>query len=307
MPDTFAIAVNRQRFVEKPGREMDWETFNTQFINVDNMDILRFVNAIYMGHAYCPQMTGKRKVENFHLAQHVAVDMDCGDQRAGLDALRTHPLVQMYGAIIHETPSHTPEAPRARVIFILDEPIRSAEGYKAALSVVTEMFPGADPACVDAARFFYGNGKLGAAQRTEGIWFAPDACLPLSELRRFARIRAAQAKQEAEQSAQQRSAWVQRSPTNGTHPPAGDQMTLDQLAESLRHVHPYGMGYDTWLKLIAAIRHVYGDAAFGVVKTWSDTPGEEPLTDAKWRSLQTSHPNPAGYGTIVQIIKELGK
>lgn len=306
MPSTFAIAVNRQRFVEKPGREMDWETFNTQFINVEDMEILRFCNAIYMGHAYCPQMTGKRKVENFHLAQHIAVDMDCGDKRASIETLRLHPLVQTYGAIIHETPSHTPEAPRARVIFILDEPIHSAEGYKAAIAVVTELFDGSDPACVDAARFFYGNGKLGEQQRTEGVWFRPDACLPLSELRRFARIRADKAKREAEQGAQ-RAAWVdKRTPSNGVPPRTSEQMTLDQLGESLRHVHPYAMGYDTWLKLIAAIRHVYGDAAFGVVKAWSDTPGEEPLTDAKWRSLQDSHPNPAGYGTIVQIIKELG-
>ena len=305
MPDTFRIAINRQRFVEKPGRDLNFETLNNNFVNVDDMDIMRFVNAIYLGHPYCPQMDGKRKAENFRCAQHIAIDMDCGDQRASIDALSKHPLVAMYGAIIHETPSHTPEAPRARVIFILDEPIHSAEGYKAALAVVTELFDGSDPACVDAARFFYGNGKLGEQQRTEGVWFRPDACLPLSELRRFARIRADKAKREAEQGAQ-RSQWVQRAPANGTHPPAGEQMTLDQLAESLRHVHPYAMGYDTWLKLIAAIRHVYGDAAFGVVKAWSDTPGEEPLTDAKWRSLQTSHPKPAGYGTIVQIIKELG-
>jgi hypothetical protein len=67
------------------------------------------------------------------------------------------------------------------------------------------------------------------------------------------------------------------------------------------------MGYDQWLKLIAAVRHVYGDGAFGAVKAWSDMPGHDPLTQAKWNSLQASHPNPAGYGTIVQIIKELGR
>lgn len=298
MPSTFAIAVNRQRFVEKPGREMDWETFNTQFINVEDMEILRFCNAIYMGHAYCPQMTGKRKVENFHLAQHIAVDMDCGDKRASIETLRLHPLVQTYGAIIHETPSHTPEAPRARVIFILDEPIRTAEGYRAALSVVTEQFPGADPACVDPARFFYGNGRLEAMQRPDGIWFAPEICLPLSELRRYARIRAERAKE-------QRPTWTPPENGNGNGQPSnGEKMNLDELGERLRHVNPYGLDYSQWLKLIAAIRHVYGDGSFGLVKDWSDTPGKDPLTQAKWNSLQDSHPNPAGYGTIVQMLKE---
>lgn len=302
MPSQFKIAVNRQRFVEKPGREMDWELFNGSFVNME-VDVLRFCNAIYLGHPYCPWMDGKRAVASFQLAQHIAVDMDCGDVRAEIDTLKQHPLVQAYGAIIHETPSHTPDAPRARVIFVLDEPITDAAGYKAAIQVVTDLFDGADPACVDAARFFFGNGKLHMLGRTEGIWFHPDACLPLAELRRFARIRAAK-QREAEQ--QNRGQWIQRAPTNGHAAPDGDKMTLDDLRDRLSKVHPYAMGYETWVKLIAAIRHVYGDASFGLVKAWSDVPGKEPLTDAKWHSLKDSHPNPAGYGTIVQIIKELG-
>lgn len=293
MSDTFAIAVNRMRFVEKPGRDMDWETFNAQFVNVPDMDIMRFINAIYNGHAYCPCMDGVRKADNFQMAQHIAVDIDSGDQRAALDTLARHPLVQAYAAILHETPSHTPLAPRARVIFILDEPITTAEGYKAAVATVAEMFDGADPACVDAARFFYGNGKLGAEGRTQGIRFWPDARLPLTELRRYARLRADKARAETPRR------------TNGTPPPApsgnGEQMTLAELRDRLDHVNAYGMDYAAWLKLIAAIRHVYGDGAYDVVRAWSDAPGKDPLTMAKWDSLST-HPSPAGYGTIVQML-----
>lgn len=192
----FKIAVNRKRFVEKPGRELDWETFNSQFVNLE-LDVMRFCNAVYLGYSYCPWMDGKRKVENFQLAQHIAVDMDCGDGRADIETLTRHPLVQAYGAIIHETPSHKPAAPRARVIFILDEPITDAAGYKAAIQVVTDLFDGSDPACVDAARFFYGNGRLHMLTRPEGIWFHPEACLPLSELRRYAKMRVEQRKQQA--------------------------------------------------------------------------------------------------------------
>lgn len=295
MNNTFAIAVNRQRFVEKPGRDMDWETFNSQFVNVLDMDIMRFINAIYQGHAYCPCMDGKRKVENFQMAQHIAIDIDTGDQRATLDTLARHPLVQAYGVILHETPSHTPIAPRARVIFILDEPIPTAEGYKAAVATVADMFDGADAACVDAARFFYGNGKLGATGRTEGIRFWPDARLPLTELRRYARLRADRARVETPRR------------TNGTQPAApngnGEQMTLSELRDRLDHVSAYALDYAGWLKLSAAIRHVYGDAAFDVVQAWSDAPGHESLTKAKWDSL-AQHPSPAGYGTIVQMLRE---
>lgn len=300
---TFKIAVNRLRFVEKPTQGMiDWDKFNDGFRNME-LDIMRFCNAVYMGFPYCPWMDGRRKVENFQLAQHIAIDMDCGDKRADMETLQRHPLVQTYGAIIHETPSHKPEVPRARVIFILDEPIKDAAGYKVAIQTVTELFDGSDPACVDSARFFYGNGGLQATGQTEGIWFNPEACLPLAELRRFARIRLAKQK---EQEQQNRARWVQRATTNGDAA-TGDQMSLNELRDRLGRVHPYAMGYETWLKLVAAIRHCYGDASFGVVKAWSDVPKEEPLTESKWNSLKDSHPNPAGYGTIVQIIQELGR
>lgn len=302
---TFRIAVNNRCFVEKPGRELDWESFNSGFRNWE-IDIMRFCNAVFMGYPYCPWMEGKRKVENFQLAQHIAIDMDCGDARADMETLTQHPLVQTYGAIIHETPSHTPAAPRARVIFILDEPIRDANGYKVAIQTVTDLFDGSDPACVDAARFFYGNGKLHALGRTEGIWFHPEACLPLTELRRFARIRAAKQREMAQQN---RSQWVQRATTsgNGHGAASSDQMTMNELRDRLGRLHPYAMGYDTWLKLVAAIRHCYGESSFGVVKAWSDVTGEEPLTESKWNSLSDTHPNPAGYGTIVQILQELGR
>lgn len=305
--DTFKIAINRLKFIVKPTQGMiDWDKFNDGFRNME-LDILRFCNAIYMGFPYCPWMEGRRKVENFQLAQHIAIDMDCADGRADMETLQRHPLVQTYGAIIHETPSHRPEAPRSRVIFILDEPIQDANGYKVAIQTVTDLFDGSDPACVDSARFFYGNGGLHMTGRTEGIWFNPEACLPLAELRRFARIRMAK-QRELEQ--QNRTQWVQKATPSGNsrEPPGrGDQMTLNELRERLGHVNPYAMGYETWLKLIAAIRHCYGDAAFGVVKAWSDIPKEEPLTESKWNSLKDSHPNPAGYGTIVQIVQELGR
>lgn len=302
MPDTFKIAVNKQRFVEKPGRELDWEAFNDSFRNYE-LDIMRLCNAIYLGYPYCPWMTGRRKIENFELAQHIAIDMDCGDKRASIETLSQHPLVQTYGAIIHETPSHTPDAPRARVLFLLDEPITAAAGYKIAIQTVTELFDGADPACVDSARFFFGNGKLGALQRTDGIWFEPNACFPLSELRRLASLRIAKQKEAAKEN---RGQWVQRT-QGGDQRPNAEQMSLNELRDSLDKVHPYAMGYETWLKLIAAIRHVYGNGAFGLVKAWSDVPGQEPLTESKWNSLSNSHPNPAGYGTIVQIIQELAR
>lgn len=216
---TFKVAVSRLRFTEKP-EELNWEALNTSFVNME-LDIVRFCNAIYRGHPFCPWVNGRRSAENFIAGQVIGVDMDTNDERSTIASLRRHPLVQAYGAIIYETPSHTHQFPRARVLFILDQPIETAAGYKAAIKVVTERFDDPDPSCVDAVRFFFGNGKLAQAMKPGGIWFEPEARLPLSELRRYARI-ANQKQQRAEM----------KHPTP-TPTPAGDAFDPAFLVESV--------------------------------------------------------------------------
>lgn len=294
--NTFKIAVHRACFIEKPDKEpgFDWEYFNAAFENRE-VDVMDFCNLVYLGFPFCPWMDGKRKVENFMLAQHIGVDLDTGDKRADIEELVRHPLVQGYGGIIYETPSHTPYQPRARVIFPLDEPIKTAEGYKAAIQVVTDLFDGADPSCVDSVRFFFGNGKLGFYQHTNGIWFTPDACLPVSELRRMARLRL---QRQREGQAQQRA-------TTTPHiQPTDEVMPLPEMAERLRTVNPYAMHYREWAKIVAALGHVYGFGAFTVARNWSDKPGKDSLSEKKWRSLIKDHPKAAGYGTLVWALKE---
>lgn len=193
---TFKVAVSKLRFVEKP-EQPDWEKLNTSFVNME-LDIVRFCNAIYRGHPFCPWVDRRRSAENFIAGQVIGVDMDTEDERSTIEALTHHPLVRAYGAIIYETPNHHWRAPRARVLFILDQPIETAAGFKAAIKVVNDLFDDPDPACVDAVRFFYGNGKLAALEKPGGIWYNPDACLPLAELRRYARIASEKARREIE-------------------------------------------------------------------------------------------------------------
>jgi hypothetical protein len=80
---------------------------------------------------------------------------------------------------MHTTPSHTEQEPRARVLFLLDEPITDAVGYQAAAKFLVSQFDGADPACTDASRFFYGAYNC-------DIWFS-DNVLPVRQLRRYYR------------------------------------------------------------------------------------------------------------------------
>lgn len=292
------IALSKMRLVEKPGRDFDWATFNDGFVNGET-DAFGLINAIYQGRAFAPQMNGRRKVENFLCAQHAAIDLDTGDYRSSFDFLAEHPLVRQYGAILYETPSHAPENPRSRVVFLLDAPITSAEGYRLALRTLTALFDGADEACVDPARFFFGNGKLQANGRTEGIWFTEQPLFPLEELRILARQHMLAEKKKREEARRAEPTRLDRPPLVEGKP------DLNRVSELLSRVDPYRLDYKTWLKVVAALRHEYGDAAFPLARDWSDRADKEPLTQKKWNSFNSSS-NPATIATILYVCRMHG-
>ena len=140
-----------------PQGDPRWGTFNDSFVDTES-DPLAIANAIYMGQAYTAWMAGRRrKADHFVCSQWIGVDLDTGDERSSIDYLVTLPLVKTYAAMIHTTPSHTEAQPRARIIFLLSEPIASPDGYKSATTYLASQFDGADTVCTDAARFFYGS------------------------------------------------------------------------------------------------------------------------------------------------------
>lgn len=175
----YKIAVNSMVLNGKlPPGDPRWGVFNDSFVNQE-IALIDLANAIYTGHSYSGWHKGRRKLDNFICAQHIAVDMDTEDRRSTIDVLSANTFVRTYAALIHTTASHTPEAPRARVIFLLDQPIADAAAYQAAAKFLVSQFPGADQACSDASRFFYG------AKNCE-VWMH-DNVLPLAQLRRYYR------------------------------------------------------------------------------------------------------------------------
>lgn len=206
-----------------------WATFNDSFVNRE-LEAIDVANEIYMGHAYTAWCEGRRKKENFICGQHLAVDLDTGDARSSLDVLEQHELVQMYGGIIHTTPSHAPQSPRARVIFFLNEPINSPTGYSAASEFIASLFDGADTVCKDPARFFYGakNCDLRLVMRE----------LPVAQLRVFfARYgKQGKAKQKPQQGIIRLNDYRQRGET--------DNGMLERLASHVAAA-PQGSRNDT--------------------------------------------------------------
>lgn len=151
-----------------------WYKFNHSFVNqtVPSSELLA---AIYLGHSFCAWHNGPRKTANFACGQHIALDLDTGDERSSIPHLMRNEFVQTYAALLYTTPSHTDDAPRTRVIFLLDQPIATADGYKTAIDHIYSLFPGSDPSCVDASRFFYGSHHCHMEY--------PDNMLPIAHLR----------------------------------------------------------------------------------------------------------------------------
>lgn len=159
-----------------PQGDPRWADFNDSFENL-TLAPVEIANLIYKGYAFTTWHDGRRSIEHFISGQHIGVDMDCGDERATFDALLRHEWVRMYASILYTTPSHTPENPRARVLFLLDKPIDSAAGYSEAAKFVISQFSGADVACSDASRFFYGSLNCDL--------LIPENYLPLAHLRHY--------------------------------------------------------------------------------------------------------------------------
>lgn len=171
----YQIAINTISLQEKiPAGSRLWYKFNNSFVpqEIPSHELL---SAIYLGHSFCAVHKGTRKLANFVCGQHIAVDLDTEDERSSLPKLMTHEFVQVYASILYTTPSHTLEKPRARIVFLLDQPIGTAEGYKTAIDYLYSLFPGADPSCVDASRFLYGSYHCTVEY--------PDNILPLAHLR----------------------------------------------------------------------------------------------------------------------------
>lgn len=125
---------------------------------------------------------GKRAKANFVSAQILALDADDFeelDDTEAADALLSDPLIAHFATLVYSTASHTPDAPRYRVLFILDVPISNAPEFEHVAGFLAAQYPEADQSVTDAARCLYGNP--GATV----ILNKPDQRLPLAFLKRL--------------------------------------------------------------------------------------------------------------------------
>jgi hypothetical protein len=151
-----ALSNNRADLGKIPANDTAaWNTFNGSFFNTD-VEPIELMHKVQLGYAYTAQHRNYRHSKNFICAQHIGLDFDTEDERSTISALSADPFFSRYAAFIHTTPSHRPEAPRARVVFVLDKPVTDKDKYAELAQALVHRFNMADGACKDAARFFYG-------------------------------------------------------------------------------------------------------------------------------------------------------
>lgn len=253
-----------------------WSTFNSSFENVE-MDILEIANQIYLGHPFTTWHRNHwRNQANYQLGQHIAIDFDTEDQRSTLTHLAKDKFVQKYGAMIYTTPSHTPDAPRARVLFLLDEPIHQAKNYTAAVTALLWLFGTADRQCKDACRFFYGSHNCDVE------WI--DKVLPLERVKQI--ITQYQATGNIAKQAHERRNYT----------PTADQA---EVATALHRIPAWGIEYDDWVRILMAIHQAFGDAGLPLAEQWAQ--GTDGEVRRKWRSFKHAG-NPAGVVTLNTVF-----
>lgn len=254
-----------------------WGEFNRSFVNKE-LSPIDIINEIYTGHPFTTWHANNwRHSKNYLLGQHLALDFDTEDERSTLAYLAKDRFVQKHAFAIYTTPSHSPEAPRARVLFLLDQPIQQAKNYAAAAGAFVWLFGGSDRQCKDACRFFYGSHNC------EVEWIGNE--LPLAKVKGII-------------SEYQRTAQAEKRKQDAIIRTSSPEQ--DEVASALKVIPAMAIDYDEWVKVLMAIHQEYGDGGLQMAETWGN--GTDGEVRRKWKSFNNNG-NEAGKVTLNTVFR----
>ena len=274
-PDTtYHIAIGPVAEQKIPPGDPYWREFNGAFHNCQ-LTQLDIATHIYDGHAITtccdPQW---RKAENYHLGQHLGLDFDTEDERSTFAHLMADPFIKKYASMLYTTPSHTPDKPRARALFLLDAPIHQAQNYALAASSLLHLFGTADRQCKDPVRFFYGCAP--GAGEVELI----HSQLPLELVKDLV-----QHYQDGKRNRGQR----RKAPSE---PGSTDE---GRIRAALNHLDPWAIDYSEWVSVLMALHSELGEPGLTVAESWAS--GQRGEVEQKWRGFDANG-NVSGRVTI---------
>lgn len=274
---TYKIAVSSMGLDKKIPQGSDlWGAFNASFENLE-LGPFDIATQIYTGHAITTwHKDNWRNAANYVCGQSIGLDMDTEDERSTLASLKADKFVAHYASIVHTTISHKPEAPRARVLFLLDQAIMQPVNYTLAAAALLWVFGTADRACRDCCRFFYGAPGCDLEYL--------DNVLPLETVKHLIEQYQATGRQE------------RRNHTDRQFTTTPDQQ---EVADALKLIPSGGIDYDEWLQVLMGLHAAYGDAGLGLAENWADgKPGE---VERKMRGFKSTG-NTTGTVTIATVF-----
>lgn len=258
---TTAIAVSTIQCYKKipPGDKL-WNKFNASFVNKE-LSVSGIMDSIYEGYPVTTQHKNNwRTTENYLKGQHLALDFDSEDQTSSIEYLIKDRFISKYGTFIHTTISHKPEAPRARVFFLLEEPIMQAKNYTLASAALLWLFGTADRQCKDAARFYY--GAPGCTMEFIGNF------LDIGTIKKII-------SDYKESGSIEKKSSVKK---DYLVPPS-----QQEVADALKCIPPWSIDYDEWLSVLMGIHSAFGDDGLSLAESWAD--GKPNEVSQKWKSF----------------------
>jgi hypothetical protein len=148
----FKVAVNRQVI----NKSKDFESLATEFQNY-LLTQEQLAAEINQGHAFTTHHEGRRNQDNFTGGGYIALDFDQADPKQ-MAEIMSDETVNNYYAIFYHTPSSTPEHPKFRIIFQLEQAMEVTGAYRKLVAAFIWRFSAtADASCSDPCRLFYGS------------------------------------------------------------------------------------------------------------------------------------------------------
>jgi hypothetical protein len=273
----YKLAVSKFALTEKiPVGSPFWKEFNSSFVN-RQLPTDMIMQAVYDGYSITTcHKDNWRTTANYLCGQYLGLDFDLGDKTSSLAYLSTDKFILRYAAFMYSTISHKPEAPRTRVIFLLDQPIMQAKNYALAASALLWLYGSADRACRDAARFFYGS---------KGCEFEyPNQVLPLAVVKKLIEDYQCTGQVEKHKAA-----------NKDFHAPASQM----EVQEALTRIPPWQISYDEWVEVLMGLHAEFGAGGLSLALSWAD--GKDGEVERKFKSFDKSG-NEAGCVTIATVF-----
>lgn len=297
---TYAIATNGMQLEGKlPEGDGRWAKFNASFRN-RWLEPGEFATAVKCGMAYTSWHDPMyRHSDNWQLSQFLAVDLDTGDEKSSIPYLLDQDFVVGFGTLIHTTPSHTPEKPRARVVFFLDRPIVRPEAYSNAAKFLSKIL-GGDKVATDPSRFYYGNVNaqlelLRGQLPVDYLYTLYQKDKALQE--RLEKLEAHQDRKNgnAPKASHNKDYNAQRGGSQGV-----SHGRRDEVEKLLAMIDPMGIEYMDWVAAIGAIKHELGDDGLRIAEQWAM--GKKGEVEKMWRSMRRGDGgNVSTFGTLCHL------